>query len=78
MAAGGMFSCVSVRAEAPVGGGKAPDVDFFTLLPVGVNADKPARGSVSLIQAGFRVGLFFGRSILARKWLAKMTKTWQN
>ena len=33
---------------------------------------------LSLIQAGFQVGLFFGRSILARKWLAKMTKTRQN
>jgi len=28
---------------------KAPDVDFFTWLPVGVNYNKPARGSVSLI-----------------------------
>ena len=35
-------------------------------------------GVVSLIKAGFEVGLFFGRSILARKWLAKMTKTRQN
>ena len=28
---------------------KAPDVDFFTWLPVGVNYNKPTRGSVSLI-----------------------------
>ena len=58
--------------------GKAPAVDFFAWLPVGVNSNKPARGSVSLIEAGFQVGLFFGRSILARKWLAKMAKTRQN
>ena len=31
------------------GTAKAPDVDFFTWLPVGVNYNKPARGSVSLI-----------------------------
>ena len=29
--------------------GKAPDVDFFTWLPVGVKSNKSARGSVSLI-----------------------------
>ena len=29
--------------------GKAPAVDFFAWLPVGVNSIKPARGSVSLI-----------------------------
>ena len=57
---------------------KAPAVEFFAWLPVGVNSSKPARGSVSLIEAGFQVGLFFGRSILARKWLAKMTQTRQN
>ena len=33
--------------------------------------------SVSLIIAGLQMELFFGRSILARKWLAKMTKTGQ-
>ena len=57
---------------------KAPAVELFAWLPVGVDSAKPARGSVSFIKAGFRVGLFFGRSILARKWLAKMTKTRQN
>ena len=28
---------------------KAPDVENFAWLPVGVNSNKPARGSVSLI-----------------------------
>ena len=31
------------------GSWKAPDVDFFTWLPVGVKSAKRARGSVSLI-----------------------------
>ena len=50
-------SCGSVgsRQEEPSFGlrrvllSKAPDVDFFTWLPVGVNYNKPARGSVPLV-----------------------------
>ena len=38
----------------------------------------PGFRSVSLILSGLQVELFGGRSILARKWLAKMTKTRQN
>ena len=30
-------------------GRKAPPVENFAWLPVGVNSDKPARGSVSLV-----------------------------
>ena len=35
---------------------KAPPVENFAWLPVGVVSAKPARGSVSLIEAGFQVG----------------------
>ena len=31
-----------------------------------------------IMEAGFQVALFFGSSILPRKWLAKMTKTRRN
>ena len=57
---------------------KAPPVENFAWLPVGVNYNKPARGPVSLIKPDSKWDFFFGRSILAWKWLAKMTKTRQN
>jgi hypothetical protein len=40
---------VKVGGQARKGFRKAPPVDFFAWLPVGVNYNKPARGSVSLI-----------------------------
>ena len=45
-----------------------PAVENFAWLPVGAVSTKTGRGSVSLIQAGFQMGLFFGRSILSQKW----------
>ena len=54
---------------------KAPAVETFAWLPVGVVSTKAGCGSVSSILAGFQVVLFFGRSTLPRKWGTNIDKT---
>ena len=56
----------------------AQGMDNFRRLNEHFNLGSCEFSSVSLIQAGFQVGFFFWRSILARKWLAKMTPKRQN
>ena len=51
-----------------------PGRDFGSRLGGGLHAGDCGFSSVSLIKAGFLVVLFFGRSILSRKWVAKMAK----
>ena len=51
-----------------------PPVECSAWLPVGSNSNKTARSPILLVEARPQSGLFVGVSILARKWLAKMTK----